>query len=245
MVTPEQAAQFNRIMGALGRSDPNSVYTAGHGAPAQTFDDKAYRDAVYQDAVKQRGTADKGLQAQIAALNSGYEKQYDPAAEKAAEMASVQNDLRGQYGDILDQVDTNGDAYGTGANWQDQLSAADVAKLSPLYQQLGQNTNIPQAGKFAGIGGFDADSYKAALSQSLAAKQQSIKDEADKQAAAQKAADIKNKPLEHTGYYTQQSHKAEDAINNPIEKAADDWDPTHGVKAGSAAKDFRKIVSGW
>lgn len=170
MVTPEQAAQFNRIMGALGRSDPDSVYAAGSGGPSQTFDEKAYRDAVYQDAVKRRGTADTGLQSQIAALNSGYQKQYDPAAEKTTEMANVQNDLRGQYGDLLDQVDTNGDAYGTGANWQDQLTAADAAKLSPLYQQLGQSANMPQAGKFAGIGGFDADSYKAALSKALADK---------------------------------------------------------------------------
>lgn len=243
MVSPEQAAQFNRIMSALGKSDPDSVYTAGSGAPSQTFDEKAYRDAVYKDAVKRRGVADAGLQKQIDDLTSGYQKQYDPAAEKAAEMAAVQNDLRGQYGDIFDQVDSNGDAYGTGANWQDMLSAADVAKLSPLYKQLGAASSMPQVGRFAGgAGAFDADAYRAALSQSLAAKQQSIQDEKDAQAAAAEKADIQSRPLSHTGYYAKKSRGAEDAINRPIEKAANNWDPTHGVKAGDAAEGWRKAT---
>ncbi len=170
MVTPEQAAQFNRIMAALGKSDPASVYTAGSGAPKMDdmFDAKSYRDAVYNDAQKRRGAADAGLNSQLDALKSGFQKQYDPAAEKAAEMAAVENDMRAQYGDFYDQADkSNLGTFDNGAQWDQMLSAADVAKMSNIYKQLGHPELAPQAGQYAGTGAFDKDAYRQALKDAL------------------------------------------------------------------------------
>lgn len=186
MISGDDASQFNRIMAALGRNDPASLYTAGSGGPTQGLD-PGYEAAIMKAASGRRQSDDVDLNHQINSQIGDIAGRVNPAQEQAQEVAEVQAALKGQYGDVFGQAGVDPNQFGGHqVDWHDLLTDADVAKLSPLAAQLGAENTFGDftAGKGAGMGSFDKDSYQQALASALQAKRQEIADAAASNDAA-------------------------------------------------------------
>ncbi len=216
MMDANKAAQFNRIMMALGRG-PESNAVAGKGLrdQASDFDKGGFQKAVNDAASGKWKARESDLRKQIDRTQETINARRDPLREQMNEIAAVNSELSPQYQDVwggeADAGDMEQFQTGVGRDWHNYVNQGDVDALNPIYQELGE-VNPYAAGSLGAKGSFDQDAYKDAMIRAMTDKRQSL---ADQKAAEKAAAAAKDQ------HQTMNDIGAEDKNGRPTTRTGD------------------------